>query len=236
MQTAEECVAEAHGHAEEEERGRFFGRPAGAKFRLRTVVSARRHLATRQCHNKHANWWEFVTARITDLIKLCHREQEGDSVSTQWFQDIRSALQREVQLGLDEAMANSSSDDGWTKEQWEQILTNLQQFDLEDLEEVRVNAMERALACAKKALAKGRAAAKEWAAEAMNQGAKVAHCWTGRIGAKPQLADEVISGTSHFCTPVDMMAYRFKTWVAKCQKTHDSTQDTVTAIQEVGHV
>ena len=37
----------------------FFGRAAGVKFRLRTMVSARRHLATRQCHNKHANWWEF---------------------------------------------------------------------------------------------------------------------------------------------------------------------------------
>ena len=29
--------------------------------------------------------------------------------------------------------------------------------------------------------------------------------WTGRIGAKPQLAEEVTSGTSHYCTPVDMM-------------------------------
>ena len=46
-QTAEECVAEAHGQAEQE-RGRFFGRAAGVKFRLRTVVSARRHSATRQ--------------------------------------------------------------------------------------------------------------------------------------------------------------------------------------------
>ena len=35
-----------------------------------------------------------------------------------------------------------------------------QQFDLDDLEEVRVNAMQRAKACAKKALAMGRAAAK----------------------------------------------------------------------------
>ena len=40
-------------------------------------------------------------------------------------------------------MTNSPSDDGWTKEQWEQILINPQQFDLEDLEEVRVNAMEK---------------------------------------------------------------------------------------------
>ena len=40
----------------------FFGRAAGVKFRLRTMVSARRHLATRQCHNKHANWWEFVNS------------------------------------------------------------------------------------------------------------------------------------------------------------------------------
>ena len=54
MQTAEECVAEAHGQTEQE-RGRLFGRAAGVRFRLRTVVSARRHLATRQCHNKHAN-------------------------------------------------------------------------------------------------------------------------------------------------------------------------------------
>ena len=130
------------------------------KFRLRTVILARTHSATRQCHNKQANWWEFVTARITDLIELCHREQEGDGVSAQWFQDIRSALQREVQIGLDEAMANFPSDDGWTKDQWEQILMNPQQFDLEDLEEVRVNAMERAKACAKKALANERAAAK----------------------------------------------------------------------------
>ena len=61
MQTAEECVAEAHGQAEQE-RGRFFGRAAGVKFRLRTVVSARRHSATRQCHNKHATWWEFVNS------------------------------------------------------------------------------------------------------------------------------------------------------------------------------
>ena len=58
-------------------------------------------------------------------------------------------------------MASYFADDGWTKEQWEQILKDPQQFDLEDLEEVRVNAMHRAKACAKKALAKGRAAAKE---------------------------------------------------------------------------
>ena len=32
MQTAEECVAEAHGQAEQE-RGTFFGRAAGVKFR-----------------------------------------------------------------------------------------------------------------------------------------------------------------------------------------------------------
>ena len=50
---------------------------------LRTVVSARRHLATRQRYNKHANCWETITARITDLIKLCQREQEGDSVGAQ---------------------------------------------------------------------------------------------------------------------------------------------------------
>ena len=68
-----------------------------------------------------------------------------------------------------------------------------QQFDLDDLEEVRVNAMQRAKACAKKALAMGRAAAKEWAAAAMSQGAKLAHRWTGRIGTKPQLAEEVIT-------------------------------------------
>ena len=75
--------------------------------------------------------------------------------------------------------------------------------------------MEGAKACAKKALAKGRAAAKECAvAAAMDQGAKLAHQWTSRMGAKPQLAEDVISGTSHFCTPVDMMASRFKTWVA----------------------
>ena len=45
-------------------------------------------------------------------------------------------------------MAHSPSDDGW---QWEQILINPQHFDLEDLEEVRANAVERAKACAKKA-------------------------------------------------------------------------------------
>ena len=70
MQTAEECVAEAHGYAEHE-RARYGGRSAGVRFRLRTVVSARRHLATRQCHNKHANCWETITARITYLIKDC---------------------------------------------------------------------------------------------------------------------------------------------------------------------
>ena len=232
MQKAEECVAEAHGLAEHE-RIRYGGRSAGVKFRLRTVVPARRQLATRQCHNKHANCWELITARITDLIKLCQREQVGENVSAQWFQDIRSALKREVQFGLDEAMANSTADDDWTAEQWRQILMDPQQFDLDDLEEVRVNAMQRAKACAKKALALGRAAAKEWAAAAMSQGAKLAHRWTGRIGTKPQLAEEVITGSSHFCTPVDMMASRFKTWVAKWQKARDTTQDTVMAIQEV---
>ena len=124
-------------------------------------------------------------------------------------------------------MANSSADDGWTTEQWRQILLDPQQFDLDDLEEVRVNAMQRAKACAKKALAMGRAAAKEWSAAALSQGAKLAHRWTGRIGTKTQLAEEVTSGSSHFCTPVDMMASRFKTWVAKWQKTRDTTQDTV---------
>ena len=46
--------AEAHGQAE---RARYGSRSAGVRFRLRTVVLARRHLATRQCHNKHANCW-----------------------------------------------------------------------------------------------------------------------------------------------------------------------------------
>ena len=54
MQNAEECVAEAHDLAEHE-RIRYGGRSAGVRFRLRTVVPARRHLATRQCHNKQAN-------------------------------------------------------------------------------------------------------------------------------------------------------------------------------------
>ena len=135
MQNAEECVAEAHGLAEHE-RIRYGGRSAGVRFRLRTVVPARRHLAPRQCHNKHANCWETIAARITDLIKLCQREQVGENVSARWFQDIRSALKREVQLGLEEAMANSSADDEWTSEQWRQILLDPQQFDLDDLEEV----------------------------------------------------------------------------------------------------
>ena len=100
-------------------------------------------------------------------------------------------------------MANSSADDEWTSEQWRQILLDPQQFDLDDLEEVRVNAVQRGKACAKKALAMGRAAAKEWAAAALSQGAKLAHRWTGRIGTKPQLAEEVINGSEHFCTPVD---------------------------------
>ena len=94
---------------------------------------------------------------------------------------------------LGEAMTNSPADDGWTKVQWEQILMYPQQFDLEDLEEVRVNAMQRAKACAKKALAKGRVVAKEWATMAMTHGAKLIHRWTGRIGTKPQLADDGIS-------------------------------------------
>ena len=104
-------------------------------------------------------------------------------------------------------MSKSPADDGWTKEQWEQKLKDPQQF--EDLEEVRVNAMHRAKACAKKAFAKGRAAAKEWAAMAMTQGAKLADRWTA---TKPQLAEEVISGTEHLCTPVDMMSSCFKTF------------------------
>ena len=55
-----------------------------------------------------------------------------------------SALKREVQIGLEEAMANSSADDEWTFEQWRQILLDPQQFDLDDLEEVRVT---RVAAC-----------------------------------------------------------------------------------------
>ena len=67
LQTAEECVAETQGQAKHE-RARYDGRSAGVRFRLRTVALARRHLATRQRHNKHANCWEMITARITDLI------------------------------------------------------------------------------------------------------------------------------------------------------------------------
>ena len=162
------------------------------KFRLRTVVPARRHLATRQCHNKHAHCWEMITVRITDWIKLCQREQEGESVSAQGgfrISDLHCSGKYRFGLGGPAAMANSPGDDGWTKEQWEQILKDPQQFDLEDLEEVRVNAMHRAKACAKKALATGPAAAKEWAALAMAQGAKLAHRWTVRSGTKPQLAE-----------------------------------------------
>ena len=40
-------------------------------------------------------------------------------------------------------MANSSADDEWTSEQWRQILLDPQQFDLDDLEEVRVNAVRQ---------------------------------------------------------------------------------------------
>ena len=93
--------------------------------------------------------------------------------------------------------------------------------------------LDRSKACAKNAMAKGRAAAKEWAAAARSQGAKLAHRRTARIGAKPQLAEEVINGTSHFFTPLDMVASRFNTWAAKWQNTHKATQDDVTAIQEV---
>ena len=143
-QNAEECVAEAHGLAEHE-RIRYGGRSAGVRFRLRTVVPARRHLTTRQCHNKHANCWETIAARITDLIKLCQREQVGENVSARWFQDIRSALKREVQIGLEEAMANSSADDEWTSEQWRQILLDPQQFDLDDLEESQRDAARQGL-------------------------------------------------------------------------------------------
>ena len=60
-----------------------------------------------------------------------------------------------LQIGLEEAMANSPADHVWTKEQWEQILMDPQQFDLEDLEEVLVNAMQRAKACAPKSFGKG---------------------------------------------------------------------------------
>ena len=77
-----------------------------------------------------------------------------------------------------------------------------------------------------------RAVAKEWATMAMTQSAKLAHRWTGRIGTKPQLAEEVISGTEHLCTPADMMASSRHAWVKKWQKTRDSTQDTVMAVQE----
>ena len=149
------------------------------------------------------------------------------SVNAQWFRNIRSALQREVRNGLCEAMANSPL------EQWEQTLNNPNQLDLEDLEQVRVNALERAKACAKNAMAKGRAAAKEWTAAAMSQGAKLARRRTARTGAKPQLVEEVINGTSHFFTPLDMVASRFHTWAAKWQNTHEATQYVVTAIQEV---
>ena len=95
-------------------------------------------------------------------------------------------------------MANSPADDGWTTEQWRQIPLDPHHFDLEDLEEVRVNAMQHAKARAKKVLAKGLAAAKEWAAAALNRGAKLAHRWNGRIGTKPQLAEEVINLSEHF--------------------------------------
>ena len=114
MQTAEECVAEAHGRAEQE-RGRIFGRATGVKFRLRIVVSARRHLATRQCHNKDANWWEFVTARITDLTRQCQRAMVSRY-------QIRFAAESTDWLGR--RNGERPSDDGWTKEQWEQILIN----------------------------------------------------------------------------------------------------------------
>ena len=103
-----------------------------------------------------------------------------------------------MQNGLCEAVANSPLVEGWTNEQWEQTLSNTTQLDLEDLEEVRVHALECAKACAKNAMAKERAAAKEWAAAAMSYGAKLAHRRTARIGAKPQLAQEVINGASHF--------------------------------------
>ena len=80
---------------------------------------------------------------------------------------------------------------------------------------------------------KGRAAAKEWTAAAMNQGAKLAHRWTAKIGAKPQLAEKVINGASHSFTQLHMMASRFNTWVAKWQKTHESAQYVVTTMQKV---
>ena len=60
----------------------------------------------------------------------------------------------------------------------------------------------------------------------MWQWPKLAHRLTARSGAKAQLAEEVIDEQEHIRTPVDMMALRFKTWVAKWQKARDSAQDT----------
>ena len=116
-------------------------------------------------------------------------------------------------------------------EQWKQILINPQQFHLEDLEEVRVNAMERAKAMCQESLGKG--TSRGGGDEPKRQVRTSVDEQERASGAKPQLGEEVISGTTHFCMPVDMIASRFKTSVAKWQETQDSTQDAVTPIREV---
>ena len=115
-----------------------------------------------------------------------------------------------------------------TKEQWEQILISPQQFDLEDLEEVRVNAMERSKACAKKGFGRGtgRGEGVGNSGDEPRRRACSPMDWEDWNESR-QLAEEVISGTSHFCTPVHMMASRFKTWVAKWHRDHTSQLKTL---------
>ena len=73
-------------------------------------------------------------------------------MSARRFQDISSALQREIQFVLEEAMARRLDQGavGANLEGPAAVRSG------KDLEEVRVNAMHRAKACAKKSLAKGR--------------------------------------------------------------------------------
>ena len=108
-----------------------------------------------------------------------------------------------------------------------------QQFDLDDLEEVSSQRNAASQSLRQESFGNGTCSSEGVGSSGDEPRRQACSQRTGRIGTKPQLAEEVITGSSHFCTPVDMMASRFKTWVAKWQKARDTTQDTVMAIQEV---
>ena len=90
---------------------------------------------------------------------------------------------------------------------------------------------QRAYACVKVALGKGTRRQKRGRRALRHK--ELAHHWTARVGATPQLEEEVVEGDRHMFTPQDMRWVRYNTWAGQWQREEQCGSDVDVADQEV---